>query len=185
MIKTFIGIKIEPSEELILEFNNIKNYFSRNKISWVNPNNFHITLKYLGNTETEKIQQIHKILSEISIQFKKTQVIISEFGVFPKINNPKILWFGIKNFNKISILKSEIDKQIQRLGYLTENKYFNPHLTLGRTKFSNKDVDILQLMNEYKNKKIQTIDVNAFIFYESLLENNTRIYKTLFKYKLK
>lgn len=184
MIKTFIGIKIEPTEDLILRFESIKNRFKKSKIEWVNKNNFHITLKYLGETNPKQIQQINDFLLKISKKNKKTIISIADFGVFPKISNPKVFWFGVKNYKDLEKLKIEIDKNINPLGFLSEQKYFKPHLTLGRSKEIEEKKNIINLFNELKNIELQTVKVNTFILYQSLIENNTRIYKPIFEYKL-
>lgn len=185
MIKTFIGIKIIPTTMLFDYYSEIKNNLKSQKISWVEPNNFHITLKYLGNTNNDQFLKLDKILQNISKYHCANSINIEGFGVFPNIKNPKVLWFGAKKTKFIHDLFIDIEENLELLNFKKENRKYTPHLTIGRIKKIS-DIEIIKNYIElFKKKQIQKTEIKSFILYQSLLENNKRLYKPLNEYFLK
>ena len=91
---------------------------------------FHLTLKFLGETEKEK-----RLFEELSkIQFKSFEAKLSQIGAFPNTDNPRVIWIGLEPQNIINKLQKQIDSATQKLGF-EQDKKFHPHLTLARIKF--------------------------------------------------
>ena len=57
-MRTFIAIKIKPEKELKAFFVNAKRSFLNESIRWVDENNLHLTLRFLGETTNEQVQKI-------------------------------------------------------------------------------------------------------------------------------
>jgi 2'-5' RNA ligase len=64
---------------------------------FVEKENLHLTLKFLGELTEKQIKDIGEKLSEIS--FNKFKVSLSEIGVFPDKNFVKVLWVGLETKN--------------------------------------------------------------------------------------
>ena len=77
------------------------------KIKLVDKKNLHLTLKFLGEIDDKKIEQINKSLSKI--KFTPQTISISEIGVFPSENYIKVIWAGIKPAEKICELQQQIE----------------------------------------------------------------------------
>ena len=70
------------------------------------------------------------------------------------------------------------------MGYPPDEHPFNPHLTLGRIKsIQNKD-NLKNIMRIFPTELIQTVRVNKFVLYESILQKTGPIYKPVEEYKL-
>ncbi len=175
MKRTFIAIKILPDKNLLNAYNEIINSFENDKIKWVEPDNFHITLKFLGDTQDIDIQNIAKDL-EIIGRHKEFPISIENFGVFPNIRSPRVFWFGVKNFLPLEKIKNEIDNIVQKYGFATDTKKFKPHLTIARPKFINDRKIIEKFIEKYQNKTIQEAKIDKIIFYESTLTRQGAIY---------
>jgi RNA 2',3'-cyclic 3'-phosphodiesterase len=93
---------------------------------------FHLTLKFLGDVEEEKLSILIEELSKIS--FQPFEASLSKIGAFPNTNNPRVVWLGLEPHEIINSLQKQVDLVTQKLGFEADKK-FHPHLTLARIKF--------------------------------------------------
>lgn len=93
---------------------------------------FHLTLKFLGEAEKEKLSVLIEGLSKI--RFRPFEACLSKIGAFPNTNNPRVVWLGLEPCEQINALQKQVDSATQKLGFAPDNR-FHPHLTLARIKF--------------------------------------------------
>lgn len=182
--RIFVAAKIYPSKKIIEGINSIKTFLYDEKIKWVNPNNFHITLKFLGDTNESLIDEFNNRLSEICRTIKSDTIEIKNFGTFPQRKRPKVLWFGIENYDILNKLHKKIDENFVKLGIKSENRDFNPHLTIGRVKFLNNPQRIKKLLDYFESAFFQTQRIDEIILFESKLSKKGSTYIPLKKFSL-
>jgi 2'-5' RNA ligase len=98
---------------------------------WVRAENLHVTLKFLGNTEPEKLQAVQTALSPI----RSEQSVHLEFrgsGFFPNEKKPRVFWAGLQASSNLAELAARIDEAMHGLNFPLERRPFVPHLTLAR-----------------------------------------------------
>ncbi len=104
-------------------------------VKWVELENLHFTIRFLGETEEDKIPNIIKIMDEVSQELSPFSISLKELGAFPSFKNPRVIWIGIEKGEKeMTNLFNKLEKKIIELGFKREEKDFSPHLTLGRVK---------------------------------------------------
>ena len=137
--------------------------------------NLHLTLKFLGEIDEEKVKEVKEKLSEI--KFSKFEVEIDSMGIFSE-NFFRIIWLHLKNCNE---LQGEIDEKLKNL--FEKERRFMSHLTIARVK---KIKDKKRFLNELKKIKIPKIafQVNEFKLKKSKLTPKGPIYETLDEYAL-
>lgn len=182
--RLFIGIKIHPSDKILEAINYIKLNLADEKIRWVNTDNFHFTLKFLGDTNVEKIGVISESLHKVASNFPPTETSIIEFGVFPRISKARVLWFGMRNFEQIEELNKAVEKEMVNLDFEKNDFEFKPHLTIARTKFLKQTKILKQLIEKYKSVELQKMSVEEIQLFESDLSKGSPIYTSLEKFKL-
>ncbi len=106
------------------------------KIRWVEPQNFHLTLHFIGDVEPSKIEGIIKELKEAVKGFSPFSVNFAGVGGFPREGKLRVVWAGVgRGKNELLKLQPEVLKALDRAGVKLEGKEnFHPHLTLGRVK---------------------------------------------------
>ncbi|MDN5347709.1 MAG: 2,3-cyclic 3-phosphodiesterase [Clostridia bacterium] len=118
-------------------------------VKWVEMENLHLTLKFLGEVEGDKLKRIELALENSVEGISPFNLKIEGVGVFPGWQRPRVLWAGIRPEPMLTKLQSNIEARLVKLGYPRAEK-FSGHLTLGRVR-SNRGLD--SLMAAYGNLK--------------------------------
>jgi len=184
MKRTFIAVKTELLQENLLLYSEIKSKLKDSYINWVDANNMHLTLFFLGNTSEQQIPEIARELKNLLSETRSFSFLLKGLGVFRNIHDPRVFWLGIENGNDLKELKVKIDKVLDKLGYKIEDREFKPHLTLGRIKNIKQKDSLRELAEKYKEYTFQEIFVSEVIFYESTLTPKGPIYNEIQKFKL-
>src|SRR3989338_120481 len=130
---------------------------SKNKIRLVSKDNMHLTLKFLGEVQPDKVEILNKNLKEIA--FKPFSVNLDAIGIFPSEDYIRVVWVGLKPEEQILELQSKIDESLKKL--FKKEKGFKPHLTIARVKYIE---DKKQFVDKLKRIKVENkkIEVNNF-----------------------
>ena len=183
--RLFLGIKIQVEEKLLGVLNEIKISLKDDYIKWVEMNNLHLTLLFLGDTNEEFMPGIVESLKEIENKISDFKVLLKNIGVFKNIYHPRVIWIGIEPVENIQKLKTEIDNVISSIGFnIKAEERFHPHLTIGRTK-SIKDASKLKsIIDSYKGVQLQEADITNFQLFESKLTPTGPVYSIIREYSL-
>ena len=194
MMRLFVGLDIpEGIRERVRAY--VDGLKSRGvQAKWTNPDGWHITLKFIGNTNRDA--EIRNILRSISAS--PFQVNFRGVGFFTP-RQPRIFYAGIEAPPALPELAAKIDRALVACGVVKEEKKYSPHLTLARTGSGNPHMtkgdrsrptmDALQKMVETSSHGQQidfgTMTANEFILYLSELSPKGARYTALEKYPLK
>jgi 2'-5' RNA ligase len=102
-------------------------------VKWVDPENIHLTLKFLGNVAAGRLDKIGQAMTEAVQGTSSFSLEVKELGVFPNPKRVQIVWVGVSGeTEKLAILQQRIESGLEKLGFPSENRRFTPHLTLAR-----------------------------------------------------
>src|SRR3989344_1853325 len=101
------------------------------KINWVAKKNFHLTLKFLGEIDDARVEEVKKRLEVI--KFEPFNIKLNKIGFFPNEDYIRVIWVGLEPEEKIIGLQRQIDSLLMDL--FPREQVFSAHLTLGRVKF--------------------------------------------------
>jgi 2'-5' RNA ligase len=102
-------------------------------VKWVEPENIHLTLKFLGNVATDRLNEIGQATTNAVRGTSPFSLEVRELGVFPNPRRVQIVWVGLSGeVEKLTILQQRIESGLAKLGFAPENRRFTPHLTLAR-----------------------------------------------------
>ncbi len=173
-MRTFISIDIP--EEIKKEIKKIQSQLPEFHGKKTETENLHLTLKFLGEIDDEKIEEVKKKLREI--KFEKFETEIDSIGVFSE-KFIRIIWLHLVNGDE---LQKEIDEKLKDL--FEKEKRFRSHLTIARVKSIRDKKRFLEKLKEIEIPKIKFV-VEEFKLKESVLLKERPIYKTIIEYKLK
>ncbi|GAQ95634.1 2'-5' RNA ligase [Thermodesulfovibrio aggregans] len=103
-------------------------------INVVQKENFHITLKFLGEVEEKVIPHLINVLRVVAGEFSNFKIKTTHPGVFPDRVKPRVIWIGTENSDTLKLLAKRIDEELSCLGFQREEREFKPHITLARVK---------------------------------------------------
>jgi RNA 2',3'-cyclic 3'-phosphodiesterase len=107
-------------------------------VKWVEPANIHITLKFLGEIDTQTKTPVSAALNEIAAETAAFPVRISSAGAFPDTKYPRIVWLGASQGNsQAGQIAAKLEESMEKLGFARENREFSCHLTIARVKQGN------------------------------------------------
>jgi len=140
--------------------------------------NFHLTLKFLGDIPEEKIEEVKKKLSEV--KFKKFDAKIGKIGFFPNENFIKIIWAGFESAD-VEEFQKKIEEKLKEFPSAFEK--FSSHITLARVKGTKKRKELKQHLEKINFRKLD-FEVKEFVLMKSEVRQEGPTYKILEKYSL-
>ena len=180
MIRAFIAVEIDQQNKEALSqlISNLKK--SNADIRWINQDQMHLTLKFLGNTEENKIPQISKILERIAADFKGFYIQLSKIDAFPNIRRPRVIWIGIdKGKQTLKDLSCKIESELEGIGFQKEKRGYKAHLTLGRVRSLKNISQLTRSIDEASFQSPGEIKIYKLTLFQSTLTPKGAIYKIL------
>src|SRR5699024_8228630 len=97
---------------------------------WVHPEDFHITLKFLGPVSSGILSFINELT--ILDRLPAFTLTIGNIGFFGQRSRPRVLWVHVEQTRHLSSLQKLVEKQMVHLGFAKEKRSFRPHITLAK-----------------------------------------------------
>ena len=86
--------------------------------SWSRVENIHLTLKFFGNVEVNRIEKISAAAERVVKQFSTFQIGVGETGVFPRPSRPQVLWIGVNDpSGQLSALQEKFEERMRGGGF--------------------------------------------------------------------
>lgn len=183
-MRTFIAIKISPESKLLEMVTLLKKDLKGESIKWVNENNFHLTLRFLGESTLEQVAKTEMLLENFTRDVHPFYFSIKGLGFFKNRNQPRVLFLKIENDGILKKLALELEKQIVSLGFEGDEREFKPHLTLARIKFVKNKNTFYSLVKKFADTEMQKDEVSEIIYYQSILSSGDPIYNPIRIFKL-
>jgi 2'-5' RNA ligase len=101
-------------------------------VRWVEPDDFHVTMKFLGDVPDRRRADVEAVLTKVSRSTPALELTFEGFGAFPTIRRPRILWVGAVATPELRCLKQDLEWGLASVGFERETRAFHPHITLGR-----------------------------------------------------
>ena len=125
MLRLFVGITFPP--ELKLQLSLLCSGVTGAK--WVDPGNFHLTLRFIGEISEDVAADIDDALSRL--RARRFTIQITGTGVFGG-DKPHSLWAGVERSTELVGLRDKVEQALIRAGLPPEQRKFSPHVTLAR-----------------------------------------------------
>lgn len=184
IIRSFIAVKIPVEKELETICKKFNQEFRNENIKWVDLTNLHLTLFFLGEVELNTISSLERDLSGILSGFNPFTISLQGLGFFGSRNNPRVVWVGIKPSKQMNDLHEKVIGIVTPYGFQSDERGFNPHITLARIKSMSNPFALNDRLLEYKSFEFQDVEVRNVILFKSELTPRGPIYTPLLKVDL-
>jgi len=156
----------------------------RGDVKWVNPNNIHLTLKFLGETKDAQVVEVCNIAEDVASRHKKFDIGVETVGHFGG-KSARVLWVGAgHDCDELLALQQDLEEKLAEAGWPKENRKYSAHLTLCRVRNSKAGFKLAQLTASYEDFKLGTISAEAIMAYQSELTPSGPNYTVLGNYGL-
>jgi RNA 2',3'-cyclic 3'-phosphodiesterase len=185
LIRTFVAVKIDAEPGLKKMISDLKKFLESSGAKWVDVNNLHLTLKFIGDTLPGQLDHIKSVLKDISVNFPVFEFDLDGLGFFKNKGLPKVLFIKINENESLKNLADEINVRLEEIGFKKEERDFRPHLTIARIKYIKEKQAFYSLADKYRSYPIQKVRVKNIILYKSILKSYGPLYKELAVARLK
>jgi RNA 2',3'-cyclic 3'-phosphodiesterase len=145
---------------------------------WVRPEAMHITLKFIGVTDADKVGAICTALAPIASP-EPVDMQFRGLGFFPNERRPRVLWCGVEASRNLPELAAAVERACESLGIQRESRDFVPHLTLARLPSAERSDALIRAANDLKSYDFGRARETEFHLYESVLQSSGAEYKRL------
>jgi RNA 2',3'-cyclic 3'-phosphodiesterase len=184
MIRAFIAIKVPPEIQQAIKKHIRTNAgdIPQTLVRWVAPLNIHITIKFLGESSSEKLNILYKLMEAEISQKKSFAISLENVRVFPNYRKPRIIWIGLTPHDELLKINQQVELLASQAGYQRENRPYTPHLTIGRINqgIEPQDVDkIRKVIDQSKGLSFGTFKAVSLIIVKSDLQPTGPVYSDL------
>jgi len=181
--RLFVAIKLNQTtfDALRLFQMELKKELPFKGIRWVDPGLFHLTLQFLGDTETNQIPQLILNLESVGQQIKSFDLLLNGVGHFGSKSSIRTIWAGSQPSSELRNLFNQVIESTEFLK-VYQRPRFSPHLTLARgsdwltIKESSR---IFEVLSERKATVFGVTKITSFELIESTLNPTGPVYKTI------
>jgi 2'-5' RNA ligase len=150
-------------------------------LSFVDPEQAHVTLKFLGDTDDERLPALRDEL-EAAVADSGVDPFEAAFGglgVFPSLDYISVVWVGVRQGGTaMTRLHEAIEKRTVELGFDPEDHEFTPHVTVARMSHAG-GKDLVQDVVENDDPDVGRLSVEEVRLTESVLGPDGPKYSTV------
>jgi 2'-5' RNA ligase len=186
-IRLFLGVEI--SLAAVRELTAVAESLRRKaraaglRVRWVAPENYHVTLKFLGWTRPEAVVAIADVLAEPIAAVGEFTATGRGLGAFPRADRARVLWAGLEDpAGGMARLAEIVETRLEDVGFAREQREFHAHVTLGRIR---QPGDVQELLGGGSEKMFRESRVTAVTLFESVLKSSGSEYRAQARFGLR
>jgi len=161
MIRLFVSVELPP--ELREKIALLAKELPADSIKPVAANSMHLTLKFIGEVQLEKLAGIEESLR--MVEFTPFDIELIGTGVFPNESYVRVAWVGVRG-PELDALAKKVEDALPGIGKKEEHG-FSAHLTIARVK---RKIDVSGFLSRHKGDVFGTVHVDKFHLMQSELE---------------
>lgn len=184
-MRCFVAVPLpEPVRGLLLR---VQEALTRaeDEVKWVERENLHLSLKFLGEVTEEQVSRLTELLNAEAARWPKLRLSYGGIGAFPERGAPRIVWAGATgDLEKLAGLAVAIERAAEAVGVPREGRPFVAHVTLGRIRSLRNLKRFQALVDNQRRVPLGEAVVEKVVLYRSTLTPKGPIYEELVGFPL-
>jgi len=153
---------------------------SRADVKWVERDNLHVTLKFLGEITDAQRQEVEAMLRRLAGPEEPFTLGVRELGAFPSAAAPRVLWVGLDDGREqAQRLAEAIEREGAALPLLKEERPFAAHVTIGRVRSKSHRQELTRLLRGLGWQPPSPWRATSLALYQSVLGSGGPRYTVL------
>jgi 2'-5' RNA ligase len=148
---------------------------------WVPPENYHVTLRFIGETPAFRAEEIDHALA--ALKARGFELTLSGVGTFARAGRSTALWVGVERNAQLDHLQNKIETALQRIGLEPERRRFAPHVSLARLD-NPVEAKLAAFVQAHNLFRAEPVPVAHFTLFSSLLSKEQAVYTPEVEYAL-
>lgn len=173
-LRAFVAVDFPPGEALRRLLQGLRATPARLRV--VPPENLHITLKFLGDTEEAQVSELVAELHRAAEGLPPFTVTLQGTGTFPRRGAPRVVWVGLGGGDPLMALAGRVETRLEALGFPRDRRQFSPHLTVARVKGAEHRGELLALLESFRETAFGQHRVEAVRLKRSELRPTGAVY---------
>tara|TARA_R110001592_G_scaffold129246_2_gene341580 strand:+ start:649 stop:1248 length:600 start_codon:yes stop_codon:yes gene_type:complete len=153
-----------------------------NGARWVPPENFHITLRFIGEADRHQAADLDDALADIDVP--AFDLAFHGVGSFASRGRLRAIWAGLETSGALAHLHDKVERAAIRAGFAVEQRKFKPHVTLARLK-GTPEVAAQRFLEDHAGFTTRPFTVDRFVLFESTLGGEGAHYTPVCRYPLR
>ena len=185
-MRAFIGISLPENVRAALTQLQQELATSRADVKWVEPEQLHVTLKFLDEISEQQRQQVETFLTRIAQQTPAFTMGLQAIGAFPSVSDPRIIWVGVSE-GKSSVVRlaEAIEQDARTLGLKQEERPYSAHVTIGRVRSPRNTSALIERLRTAPWSPPPAWQATSITLYQSALSSTGPTYSVLADMPLK
>jgi len=180
LIRSFIAVVVAPeaARELRAAQDRLKE--ADGGVKWVNADGFHLTLKFLGEVERERLEAVWEAARLAMAGCAAFEMRFRGVGAFPDANRARVIWADVaQGAQELAELAQRAEEACAAHGFPRENRPFRAHLTLGRVRQPGPNPGLAGVIRELAETELGRSPVDRVVLMKSELTRQGAIYHEL------
>ena len=184
-IRTFVAIRLNERVHARLErlMSELRGAMPARAIRWVAAENIHLTLEFLGDVESTRMELVPRALRIAAAGASPCEIQVAGLGCFPNTRAPRVIWAGVQeSTGALAALQGAVRRELRKLELVRDEREFSAHLTLGRVRQEAPPSairEIGQVVEKTKTGNLEKQDVTSIHLFRSDLRPDGPIYAVL------
>jgi len=177
--RTFIAVPIRVGEEFLQGRSILMDRLSGERISWVDSERYHVTIRFLGETPLEEVRAVRNVLRSKLELPASIELSLHQAGSFGPRKKPRVVWVGFRDPSLFENLRAGVDEALDSIGIPPPDQPFRAHLTLGRIRSLKELNGYYNTIDSLKDQFAGKVLADRMVFYRSELGSAGPVYTPL------
>jgi len=186
MPRLFVSVDLPPQFEP--KVRDLQSHLrgTRADLGFTKPQQAHLTMKFVGNTPEERLDDIADVLDEAAATVEPFEVALGGTGVFPSRDYVSVVWVGVREgVEELTRLHDALEEGTVGRGLADEEEHeYKPHVTLARMDSGRGKSEVLKFVDENQGVTLGSFEVSRLRLKSSVLRDDGSVHTTEYETEL-